>query len=321
MRPSLVSLALLLAAAPAFSADDLVWGSKSYGLVLLGQNGGKDWNDLVAKLRKDLKEQVPLEAVNGMVGPKSLQTAVDRLLAKNVRKIVVVPLFLFTQSDDIEQLQYLLGMRKLPSESFMIRWGMRAELVKRVKAKKVPVVLGHGLDDDPVCAKALLARAKTLSKKPKDESVFLVGQGLGPDGTDDARLHILESFAAEVEKKGGFYSVRALLLRPATPEDPELEQRTLKELRGAIQAGSVRGHVIVLPYLLERDGSERLLKKKLDNLFYRWDGIAMLPNLLMVQWVRDHARELSTLPDQVRFKDDGQPLPPDEIKLKAPASR
>jgi hypothetical protein len=319
MRSSLGLLALLLASSPAFAAEKPAFGPKDYGILLLGQGGGSDWNSLVSKLQKDLKE-VPLEAVDGMVAPRPLQAAVDRLLAKGVRKIVAVPLYLFTRCDDIEQLQYLLGIRKLPSEPFMKRWGMRDALVPRVKAKKLPVVLGHGLDDDPLCAKALLARAKDLSKKPKDESVFLVGQGTGEDAADDARLHLLESFAADVEKKGRFRSARALLLRPATPEDPELERTTLKTLRDSIQAASVRGHVIVLPYLLERDGSERLIKKRLDNLFYRWNGAALLPNLLMVQWVRDQARELSMLPDQTTFKDDGLRLPPDAPKLKRPST-
>lgn len=321
MRSSPALLALLLAAVPCFSAQDTAFGSKTYGIVLLGQGGSRDWDDLVAKVRKDLKDRVPLEAIDGMVGPRSLQTAVDRLISKNVRKIVVVPLFLFTRSDDVEQLEYLLGIRKLPSESFMTRWGMRAELVKRVKAKKIPVVLGRGLDDDPVCSKSLLARAQKLSQEPKDEAVFIVGQGLGVDEADDARLRVLEAFAADVEKKGRFHSVRSLLLRPSTPEQPKLEAETLKTLRDAIQARSVRGHVIVLPYQLENDGSERLLKKKLDNLFYRWDGTPILPSLLVVEWVRSQAQELSKLPDQVKFKDDGLRLPPPETKQKTPAKR
>lgn len=294
-----------LTPAQALSA---AWGKKPYGVLLAGSGGGVEWNSLVGQLRKGLGKQRPLETVTGSYGTREVQHAIDRLQAQRVSKIVVVPLYLYPHGADVEQLRYLLGIRELPSEEFLEGWGMKSRVVKRAKAK-VPIVMADELAEEGFIAEIFLQHAQKLSLKPKKEVVVLIGQGRAADDENTAREELLTSISGKMLVRSRFRSVQAALLRPPTKEKPKQAEESERAMRKLIRDNSVRSRVIVVPYLMARDGSGRALRKKLNNQFYRWSGGALLPDRRVAAWVLKSAKRAAQRTDMVKFKDAGKGLP------------
>jgi hypothetical protein len=264
---------------------------------------------MVGEIQKSLGKTKPLHSLTGPISTRGLQKAVNRLQADKVKKIVVIWLGLYSQSSDVDQLKYLLGINKLPSRAYMDSWKLGRRKIKRVKSK-VPIVLAGGLDNHASVSEILHARAKEMSRTPKRESVILIGYGSTSDEENIIRQSVLESLARSVHAKGKFKEVRTSLIRPSTKEKPRLREDSLRTLRAVIKDSSVRSRVILVPHSLKNDGQERRLKKDLRNLFYRWRGKVLLPDTKIAAWVGATAESTAALEDMVEFKDDGQSLPP-----------
>lgn len=104
-KPSLLILCLLLSISASAQKSDV-------GVMILAHGAGPQWNQLVTDATKDIAARYPTEVAFGMALPRTMQGAVDKLEAKGVKKIVVVPLFISSHSFIIRQSEYLLGVRK-----------------------------------------------------------------------------------------------------------------------------------------------------------------------------------------------------------------
>ena len=103
IRPVLSLLVIgLLAARPA-SADP--------GILLLAHGGSAEWNDRVTDLAAKINAIRPTEVAFGMATRATIQSAVDKLVARGVTDIVAVPLFVSSWSTVITSTEYLLGLR------------------------------------------------------------------------------------------------------------------------------------------------------------------------------------------------------------------
>ncbi len=313
-------MAVLCAAPTPAQLLSAPWGKKPYGVLLAGAGGGADWNSLIGLLRKELGERRPLETITGSYGTREVQHAIDRLQTRRVAKIVVVPLYLYPRTADAEQLRYLLGIREFPSEEFLEGWGMKSRNVKRAKAK-VPIIMTEGLGDEGFIAEVLLQHAKKLSRKPKKEIVILIGRGRAADEENTLREELLTSISGKMLVRSRFRSVQAVLLRPRTKEKPRQAVESEIAMRKLIRANSVRSRVIVVPYLMARDGSGRALRKKLDNLFYRWSEGTLLPDKRVAKWVRKSAQRAARRKSMVEFKDEGKALPTENPWPRRPGKR
>jgi sirohydrochlorin ferrochelatase len=172
MTRLLAAAAVLLACAVSASASD--------GVLLLAHGGDPAWNAEIEKLRVAVSSTEPAALALGMADPDSLQAGVDALAARGVKRIAVVPLFVNSRSEVMDQTRYALGLTDKPSEI------MRAA-AERMKGMKMPpgtahhhmnmfslkqvklaggasVVLAQALDDSPFVSRVLLERAKALSK-------------------------------------------------------------------------------------------------------------------------------------------------------------
>lgn len=311
-------LLLPLAAAGAWAAADVRtaarWGPKEVGVVVLGPAGGPEWLQTAKELQKALGPGVPLEAALGPPGTRSLQQALDRLQQARVRRIVVLPFFLDTESPDVEQAKYVLGIQEYPSRAFMTRKhaNLGQTRVRRALAK-APLVMTTALDGDPAAVEALLAAAKPASRDPRSEAVILAGRGSGDRASDELTTRRMSEAARALQKSGGFrVAVGALLLPEAEQAQREKAAQALRQLVRSLSGG---GRVIVLPYALTQDGFERSLKRGLDGLFCKVQEKAMLPHPALARWAARKLAESRDLPDMVRFKDAaGRALPPPERK-------
>ena len=198
---------------------------------------------------------------------------------------------------------------------------MGSARIKRALTK-IPLSMTQALDDDPSVAQALTERALQMSREPEKNTVILVEQGRADDQGSEARLKTLQAHAKRVREGGGFRDARAVLLRSDAPkvpgEAPDLgkkpgrgaKESSLRELRETVRLLSSQGRVIIVPCLLSKDGAERRIRKALEGFFHQWKGDALLPSDPLTSWTLTRMEEARRLPDMVKFRDEGKPLPP-----------
>ena len=93
MRLFAFVLCVLSLGARAFSVEP------AGGILLLAHGGSREWNSEVQSLRDKVNAKVPVEVALGMADPATLQSALDRLAARGIRRVVAVPLFVHTRSE------------------------------------------------------------------------------------------------------------------------------------------------------------------------------------------------------------------------------
>lgn len=294
------------------------WGARAYGILLLGHGGSTVWNQSILDVEKAVADKkIPIELAFGMADSVEIQNAINRLQEQHVQKIVVVPLFVSSHSEVIEQTKYVLGMRKTPSKEFVDapHSHMTDMIVKRAKIQ-VPIVITPALDDHPIVADILLDRAKAMSRDPSKEFVILVGHGPLKDEDNELWLTYMNNLARALQVRGGFAGVYTATLRDDSL--PDVRTKADKILRDMVARLSRQGRVLVVPELIASGGIERDIVKALDGMFYSWTGKTLLPDPRITQWVMDSAQKASVLPGMQQFKDEGRPLPPPEQKHIVP---
>lgn len=303
-------LTLFLVFAAVLTVWAQTWGPKAYGILLLGHGGSSEWNQSLHDVKQAVTDQkIPIEMALGMADPTEIQPAVDKLQQQQVKKIVVVPLFVSSHSEVIEQTKYVLGIRKIPSEEFVNapHAHMANMTVKRARLN-IPLVMAPALDDHPLVADILLDRAKAMSRNPSKEYVILVGHGPLKEEDNELWLKYMDNLARAVQTHGGFAGVFSATIRDDSP--PDVRQKADKILRDMVSRYSHEGRVLVVPDLISSGGIERHISKILDGLFYSWTGKTLLPDPRITRWVIESAQKASNLQDMRQFKDEGRPLPP-----------
>lgn len=300
-------------ASAAAAAPSSPWGEKAYGVLLVGPDGGQDWKVLTDLVRKRLGKDVPLEAFTGPLESRGLQKALDRLQTARAKKVCVVPVFLHSASMELEQLRYTLGLEKLPSRPFMETWGMTGRVVARVKTKAA-LVLTKPLGADPAVSDVLLERALDGRRRGKKETVLLLGAGAETDDENAARQADLEAQAERLDASKELAGASVWLLRPDSKDRPRQRADSEKALQGFVRGQTRAGPLVVVPYLLSEDGTLRQWRRVLENPFLRWQAKGLLPSDRLARWAVERAQAARGEADQVRFKDAGQALPPQERK-------
>lgn len=308
------ALLLVVAAAQASS-----WGAKDFGVLIVGGTASPAGGKAAAGLKDALKGKFPVEFASGLGDAREIQGAIDRLTSQRVKKLVVVPLVLYSESSAMDETKYVFGLRKDPSAEFFLGGHSGHTIVRRAQTK-LPVVMSSGLDEHPLVAETLAARAKELSEHPERERFVLVGRGAASDAENESAARTLASLARKVRETGRFAAAQAFVLREDAPVEKRDKARL--ELRKAVKALSRGGRVILVAHMLAPDGLERTIRKLLDGHFFVFNAKALMPDARLAKWVEAKAGEAAKLPDMRQFKDAGRPLPPPERKklLQLPGS-
>lgn len=269
----------------------------SYGILLLAHGGDASWNGEIEKLRGRVDAKVPTETALGMADVASLQAAVDRLEKRGVSRVVAVPLFVQSRSEVLDQTRYALGLSDKPSASLKAAYermaamhaghgahhGHSMEFSTKQVAARAPLAMSLALDDHKLVARILAERAKSLSKKPADESLVLVAHGPVDDAAMPAWRGTTASLCAAI--KGRFKSCSFGLLRDDAA--PEIRAAAVAEIREKVSAAE--GKAIVLPVLIARGGIEKKIERDLKGLEYAWDGKTLMPHSGFDAWVLERA--------------------------------
>jgi len=272
----------------------------AYGILILAHGAGKEWDSQVSDIRRTVNAYVPAEAAFGMAAPDAMQAAVDRLEARGIKKIAVVPLFINSHSSVMDQTRYALHLSPTPSPVFIramnrlppaiLRMsGMDFDPRKRVTLR-AEIVMTKALDDDPLVADILIDRAKALSRQPSRETVILVGHGPVDNAENKMWLATMRGLCRQIRHAGGYKAAWAATIRDDAP--PWVKAKADAILRALVRrAGKNGGRALVVPELVARGGVETHIVRILRGLPYAWDDRTLTPDPRLALWVLKRARQ------------------------------
>lgn len=270
------------------------------GVLLLAHGGSERWNGDVRHVADQVNASMPTEVAFGMATRATMQAAIDKLVARNVKEIVAVPLFVSSHSSVIESTAYLLGLRTTMPDDLKMFAGMHhgdmshdmspdamshdpEEGMKPVKSS-VPIRMTPALDHHPVVASILTSRAAMVSQNPSSEVLVLVAHGPVPDSDNKLWLDDMNLLAGEMRGHTSYAGIECLTLRDDA-DDPVRSNAT-NELRATVRKiDDGRQTAIVVPLLLSYGGIEGGLRKRLDGLPYKMPTQGLLPDDRLVEWV------------------------------------
>lgn len=274
-------------------------GDAKTGILLLAHGGKQNWNEEVTKVASAVDKKVMTEVAFGMASKRTIQEAIDKLVARGVDKIIAVPLFVSSNSSVITSTEYLLGLRDEAPRDLAIFAKMdhgdggghqghqssdkTFDPVTPIKIP-VPIQMAPGLNDHPIAAEILLSRAVSISEQPEKEVVVVVAHGPVSDETNRKWLADMGSLVKLMSAKSGFKRIEYLTVRDDGPEP--IRSQATAELRAVVErAAAEKSKVLIVPLLVSYGGIEEGIKKRLEGLTYTMSPQALLPDERLTDWV------------------------------------
>ena len=276
-----------------------------YGILLLAHGGQARWNDHVTELARGIDADVPTEVALGMAQRSAIQSAVERLQARGVERIVAVPLFVSSHSSVITSTEYLLGLRETAPPEVQIFARMShghggshgghhhasapdADATKPVQAS-VPISLTQALNDHPIVADILMTRIESLARDAANEVVIVVAHGPVAEDENAKWLADMATLVQFMTKARKFHRIDYMTVRDDAPEPVRSEATA--DLRAKVEKAKAEGkRVIVAPLLIAYGGIEQGIRKRLEGLEYAMPSEGLLPDARIAEWVRSVAK-------------------------------
>ncbi len=268
------------------------------GVLVLAHGGKQNWDEEVVRVATAVNSVMPAEVAFGMASKRSIQAAVDKLVARGVEEIVAVPLFISSHSSVITSTEFLLGQRdKAPPELAIFAkmdhghggshdHGNMDTLFDPLSpvTSPVPITMASALGRHPLVAEVLLSRANRISRDPEKEVVVIVAHGPVSDEDNARWLADIGSLVEIMGRESRFSRIEYLTVRDDAPEP--IRSRAAEELRGVVgRASSENKRVLLIPLLLAYGGIEEGIRKRLDGLSYSMSEQALLPDERFARWV------------------------------------
>ena len=278
------------------------------GVLLLAHGGSaQEWNEEVRHVADQVDLTVPTEVAFGMATKSTMQAGINRLVARGVTEIVVVPLFVSSHSSVIDSTAYLLGLRAQEPEDLkmfammdhgggMMMGGspMQHDPAATAEAEKpisspVPIRMASALDHHRIVADILRDRAASISHNPAHEVVILIAHGPVPDDENKLWLHDMNILAEQMQQQTHYAGIECLTLRDDA--DEPVRNAATQQLREKVEQVTKAGNTpLIVPLLLSYGGIEDGLRKRLAGLTYSMPSQALLPDTRIVNWVIEAAR-------------------------------
>ncbi len=272
------------------------------GVLLLAHGGQRAWNDRVISLSAAVNQQQPTETALGMASRPAIQAAIDRLVARQVTRIVAVPLFVSSHSSVVTSTEYLLGLRtEMPADlRIFARMNHAAHGAAhdttadaaggqdntRSVESRVPIRMTPALNQHRIVAEILTDRARSVSADPAREAVILVAHGPVPDEDNARWLADMKVLADQMKTDASFASIDYLTVRDDAPAP--IRSVAAEELRGLVSRRAAEDRrVLVVPLLLSYGGIEKGIQKRLEGLTYAMPDQGLMPDDRLISWVRE----------------------------------
>ena len=278
--------AALSAAVPARAQSLRTAPAPDVGVLILAHGGDASWDAEIGKIKAELaKRGSAVEVALGMADSAAIQKAADALQARKVKRIVVVPLFICSVSEVMDQNNYLFGLRDKPSEALMAAAHGHMNMMggmDKIKLK-VPFEMKPALDDSPLVTEILADRVRAMSRDPRREAVLLVAHGPVSDAYNQKWLAMMRVHADRLKQQLGLAAADVASLRDDAASD--VRAQAVDQMRGAVRRLEREGKVLVVPLLLAKGGIEQKIPKDLEGTFFTWRGDTLAPHPKLVDWV------------------------------------
>ena len=271
----------------------------STGVLLMAHGGAPSWNERVLAVAKEANGIQPTEVAFGMASRASLQAALDRLVARGVKDVVAVPLFVSSHSSVITSTEYLLGLRPTAPADLAIFAKMKHEghgapaddphaahvdPASPVQIS-VPIRMTPAFNRHPLVGQIVADRARALSTAPASEAVILVAHGPVPDDDNRRWLADMAVLADAIKAAAPFAAVEYMTVRDDA--GPAMREAATKELRGMVEAQVAAGRrVLIVPHVMSFGGIEQGIRKRLDGLQYVMADQGLIPDPRVAAWVQ-----------------------------------
>jgi hypothetical protein len=254
-----------------------------------------------------------------MADATTLQDAVRKLEARNVRRIGVVRMFVSGESW-LERTEQIFGLRAgapaaptahadhgehrahaghaghaghdAASAPAPAGHGAHAMAFHRVESRSTFALSSEGLADVPGMGKVLAERAAALSKAPAREDVLILAHGPGDDDENARWLAKLDARAAAIRALAPFRRVQVESLREDWPDKRAIAEQRIRAF--VTRASAEGGTAIVLPFRVHGFGP---YAQVLEGLDYVSDGKGLLPHDEVSKWLERQIVELAAKPE------------------------
>ncbi|WP_347489080.1 CbiX/SirB N-terminal domain-containing protein [Desulfoscipio sp. XC116] len=206
-------------------------------LVLAHGSSDDDWNQPVRDAVKNIRGPFPVEY--GFLEPvpgEDISTAVRKLEAQGVKRIIAVPIFVASASGHIEEIKFMLG---LPSS---ITAEEAAEEGLEPVQCSADIELTSALDEHLLVAGILNDRIASVSRQADQEVVVLVAHGTSSAQDLAVWKYNLASLGQKLQKEHGFWEVDYGFAAVGEPG--------LRSVVMAQQAAHPDASVIIVPVML-----------------------------------------------------------------------
>jgi len=281
-----LAAALLFACTFATVRDLGAQSAAKTGILLVAHGGGPDWNQQILDVASAVRADGPVRVsflMGSAAAERPFQREIAALRAAGASRVKVVPIFMSSHSEHMDQLRYLVGSSD--SLAATMRHHLNMAGIER-PANTTGISLLSALDSSPELADALAARARDLASDRGGRALLLLGHG--PNESEDyARwMAALRPVAERVRTQTGYRVVAVELVRDDA--SPPVRAEAVRRVREIVAWLNQATHqpVVVVPALVATGAISRItLRADLDGLPVIYSGDAVLPNSGLARWV------------------------------------
>jgi sirohydrochlorin ferrochelatase len=215
----------------------------------------------------DVPPGLPVEcAFLEIVEGRLIQDGIDRLEARGVTDIIVIPLFISSGSTHIDEIRYALGVTKAPTLATDLRPFRRAARIH----------WRGPLDDAPETARMVYDALDGLRDDPERKLLLLVGHGSRAPGFHRRWRDGMRAVAVQVQEMAGFAEADIAML---LPDQVGCKLSAWRRKRPDLQ-------VVIAPlFLSEGYFTKKVIPERAAGFPYLYNGRALLPNPLLSIWL------------------------------------
>ncbi|MDD2772533.1 MAG: hypothetical protein PHP45_02440, partial [Elusimicrobiales bacterium] len=284
------------------------YASRKAGILIISQPGGIEWREKIRQAAEPWRRQMPVETISGAADLRALEAAAAKLDSYGVKRIIVVPLFITSYSEALNQTRYLLGLRRDPSPTFLKGQHESADMrsARRLQSR-TPLVMTTGLEGDEQAVAAFAGKlAQFKSGVSGPVSLVIAAAGPSADSTSALAQAQFNSIAAALASKYKLADARAVLLRadttrmdapfpalglkntvlPPARTGHEAVDASRAELRKTVRELSKISKVLVLGYSLDAGELDKIIAYALEGDFFAWGGTVSPDGARVSAWLK-----------------------------------
>ncbi len=255
-----------------------------------GTLAGEDWNEVVNASVREAKKKLamPLELVFGMWDKTSFEIGVNKLASQRVCELIIIPLFVSSDSEVIDIQKYMFGLNEHFDYPLHVEKVRLPRSIKSVKFK-------GALDTHQFVTDILVDRLSEISVDPTHEGVIFVAHGPYGDRYESNWTTLLRTHGQRIQKyfyeknKVNFDNFVYLNLRDDAPSNVQ-NDRT-QQLRDMVTFFSNRKITpIIIPVLLAPGGIEKGIFERLRGLDYKIQNKFLMPHSRIADWIVESAK-------------------------------